>query len=231
MGPLSLITAITALWCWQTFFKNTDTQIAPRLYIFSQNKSLNKFLYTSTITQAEETTPSAPAKKKKKQISALKAASDWHGRCWWAAKCCRWVTALTRSVQVAVVLSFSSISFPIFCTVTWVCLMALWAVWSLQEEENTKSPSRSLFVTTQTTPYLNSLSERPPIWVAVSALWQHQWIISLSLDVYSDCLESIVNYDFPQVEESLCSVFVMPRLYFWFIEVDRHCSRRSSLVS
>lgn len=226
MGQLSLITAITALWCWQTFFKNTETQIAPRLYIFSQNKSPQQiFIYFYNNSSWRNNTFCSCKKK------ALKAASDWHGRCWWAAKCCRWVTALTRSVQVAVVLSFSSISFPIFCTVTWVCLMALWAVWSLQEEENTKSPSRSLFVTTQTTPYLNSLSERPPIWVAVSALWQHQWIISLSLDVYSDCLESIVNYDFPQVEESLCSVFVMPRLYFWFIEVDRHCSRRSSLVS
>lgn len=42
---------------------------------------------------------------------------------------------LTRSVQAAVVRSFSSISFPIFCTVTCVCLMALCAVWSLPEEE------------------------------------------------------------------------------------------------
>lgn len=44
---------------------------------------------------------------------------------------------LTRSVQDAVVLNFSSISFPIFCTVTCVCLMALWAVWSLQKENKT----------------------------------------------------------------------------------------------
>lgn len=71
MGPLSLITAITALRCWWTFFKNTESQIAPRLYIFSQNTNLNKFLYTSTITQAEETTPSAPAKKSKPALWKL----------------------------------------------------------------------------------------------------------------------------------------------------------------
>ena len=44
---------------------DTESQIAPRLYIFSQNTNLNTFLYTSTITQAEETTPSAAKKKSK----------------------------------------------------------------------------------------------------------------------------------------------------------------------
>lgn len=154
--------------------------------------------------------------------------------CWYKDKLESWKmllmgAVLTRSVQVAVVLSFSSISFPIFCTVTWVCLMALWAVWSLQEEENTKSPSRSLFITahwtTKTTPCWNCVSNRPLNWLAASVLWLRQQFISFSLDVYCDCLVSIMNFDCPHVEESLCSVFVMPPcFFFWFTGVEPYCS-------
>ncbi len=128
---------------------------------------------------------------------------------------CWWVTALTRSVQVAVVLSFSSISFPIFCTVTWVCLMALWAVWSLQEE-NTKSSSRSLCITTHrttgTTPCWNCVSKRPLNWLAASVLWLHQQFISFFLDVYSNCLEGIVWIMIVPMWKSHCAVCLLSLL-------------------
>lgn len=105
---------------------------------------------------------------------------------------------LTRSVQVAVVLSFSSISFPIFWTITWVCLMALWAVWSLQAERDINLQTTSLFMTTfwSTEAGLSwkCVSKRPLNWQAAPVLGLHQHITSFSLDINSDWLGSNVNY-------------------------------------
>lgn len=133
---------------------------------------------------------------------------------------CRRANALTRSVHVAVVLSFSSISFPIFWTITWVCLMALWAVWSLQAERSVHLQTTSLFITTfwtaEAAPSWERVSKRPRNWQAPPELGLHRHITSFSLDINSDWLGSNVNYHWLGTEESVRSVSFL----WWIIWTD-----------
>lgn len=145
---------------------------------------------------------------------------------------CRRVTVLTRSVQVAVVLSFSSISFPILCTVTWVCLMALWAVWSLQEEEKHKVITL-IVVCYQTPDHKNNpmlkLSFQAATeltgWIKIERQC-YDYTISFSLDVYSDCLEDIIRIMTVPIWKCFFFLF-LPLFYFiywsWSSFFQPHC--------
>lgn len=155
--------------------------------------------------------PPPVEQSKQKDTIAAQRVNKRPKHCCWFKVSCRWVgiqlgkVGLTRSVHVAVVLSFSSISFPILCTVTWVCLMALCAVWSLQGEREEKPPCRSLFGTTlwttPTTACWNCVFEGPLNWQDASVLWLKQQLHRLFGKI-------LPHYDRPHVLESLCSAFV-----------------------
>lgn len=110
-------------------------------------------------------------------------------------------TMLTRSVQDAVVRSFSSISFPMRCTVTWVCLMALWAVWSLRRDKNTVSKQNR--VCNHTLDHKSNTGIRTRLLRRHQIYWPnkilkktdqlHLYLILFDWDVYGDCLDGIAR--------------------------------------
>lgn len=71
--------------------------------------------------------------------SSFKAAWTYPWCYLWDSEKSKKIPQRTRSLLVDVSLSFSSISLPIFWTVTWVCFIAHWARWSLKLKKNKTS--------------------------------------------------------------------------------------------